>query len=344
MKPLRILHAPVATAGQPAILSRTLRQLGHLADSLIFEDHYTGYPFDINLNVGATTPRATRLYRKARFFFASLAQYDVYHFHFGSSLLPGYLDLPILRRLGKTIVAHFHGCDVRGRVFNLRHYPSSACHECPGGCVPAQQQRWLAAAQTYAHLRLVSTPDLIEFVPHSIYLPTAVDLAEWKPVVASQSSTPVLRIVHAPTHRQIKGTRYVEMAMQKLQAQNANVEWNFLERLSNVQMRAAMQQADIVVDQVLAGVYGVTAIESMALGKPTVAYIREDFKQWYPDLPIVSGQPDNLLAVLSELVADAALRRRLGEAGQAYVQRVHNALRVSERLLALYMSQGNDVA
>ena len=39
--------------------------------------------------------------------------FDVFHFHFGTSFLPRQIDLGLLRTMGKRIVFHVHGCEVR---------------------------------------------------------------------------------------------------------------------------------------------------------------------------------------------------------------------------------------
>jgi len=43
---VRILHAPTNIAGQPYVLSRALRNLGHQSDVLVEKHHPFGYPED----------------------------------------------------------------------------------------------------------------------------------------------------------------------------------------------------------------------------------------------------------------------------------------------------------
>jgi len=54
------------------------------------------------------------------------------------------------------------------------------------------------------------------------------------------------------------------------------------------------------------------------------------------EVPIVNATKDTLRARLQPLVADAAERRRLGEASRAYAEQVHDLDAVADRLLALY--------
>ena len=101
------------------------------------------------------------------------------------------------------------------------------------------------------------------------------------------------------------------------------------------------READIVVDQLNAGWYGLFAIECMALGKPVVTFLHEQAvarieKAFGTRLPLVSATKESLRRRLEPLVADAAERRRIGEASRAYVEQVHDLERVTDRLLALY--------
>jgi glycosyltransferase involved in cell wall biosynthesis len=99
--------------------------------------------------------------------------------------------------------------------------------------------------------------------------------------------------------------------------------------------------ADIVVDQLNAGWYGVFAIECMALGKPVVSFLHDEAVRRTEDafgtrVPIIRTTKETLRATLEPLLASPDERRRVGEASRAYVEHVHDLERVADRLLALY--------
>ena len=99
--------------------------------------------------------------------------------------------------------------------------------------------------------------------------------------------------------------------------------------------------ADIVVDQLNAGWYGLFAIEAMALGKPVVTFLHEEAVRRTEDafgvrVPIVNATKESLREQLRPLVASADERRRVGAASRAYVERVHDLERATDRLLDLY--------
>ena len=99
-----------------------------------------------------------------------------------------------------------------------------------------------------------------------------------------------------------------------------------------------MAGADIVVDQVFLGWYGLVAVEAMALGKPVVGFIRDDFEPLAQSLglPLVRATKEDVGERVAELAADGAQRAILGEAGRDYARRVHSATVVAQRLKERY--------
>ena len=119
------------------------------------------------------------------------------------------------------------------------------------------------------------------------------------------------------------------------------VELELVEGLHHDEARRRYEAADIVVDQLNAGWYGLFAIEAMALGKPVVTFLHEEAvrrsaEAFGVEVPIVSATKETLRDVLARLAADPDERRRLGAAGRAYVERVHDLERIADRLLDLY--------
>src|SRR5581483_9735353 len=116
-----------------------------------------------------------------------------------------------------------------------------------------------------------------------------------------------------------------------------------VEGVPHEEARARYARADIVVDQLNAGWHGVFALESMALGKPVVSYLKPDVVERSAEgygirLPIVPATKDTLVEALRPLVDQPALRREIGAAGRSYVEQVHDLDRVTDRLLAIYRS------
>jgi glycosyltransferase involved in cell wall biosynthesis len=122
-----------------------------------------------------------------------------------------------------------------------------------------------------------------------------------------------------------------------------DLQLHVVEGVPHEEARARYARADIVVDQLNAGWHGVFALESMALGKPVVAHLKEDVVEksergFGVRVPIVPATKESLVDALRPLVADPALRREIGARSRAYVEQVHDVDRVADRLLAVYRS------
>nr|WP_241254406.1 glycosyltransferase [Brevibacillus sp. SYP-B805] len=97
------------------------------------------------------------------------------------------------------------------------------------------------------------------------------------------------------------------------------------------------READLIIDQVRCGSYGLLSVESMALGKPVVCYIRSDLVGTFPPgLPIVNANPDTLYEQVKMLLEQPELRHQLGMAGRRYVENVHASDLVAAKLLQIY--------
>jgi hypothetical protein len=239
-----------------------------------------------------------------------LPQTDVFHFYFGLTLVPQSLQFPILRALGKKSVFHYLGSDIRGKT-------------------PVE-----LAFGKKAGAEVVGSYDAIRWVPEAEVIPPGLDLAAVAPVPPSDRARPV--IVHAPSSRRRKGTEHVVAACDGLDA-----DLQIVEGLHHDEALARYREADIVVDQLNAGWYGLFAIECMALGKPVVTFLHDEAvrrteEAFGVSVPVVSATAETLRERLRPLVADAAERRRIGAASRAYVERVHDVERIADRLLDLY--------
>jgi hypothetical protein len=109
---MKVLHAPHNISGQASMIAKAQRELGIEADVLVFDQSYLNYYCDTNLSLSEKTI-AIRYYLMTINFIKCFFKYDIFHFHFGFSLLPNNLDLPILKLFGKKTLMHYWGSDIR---------------------------------------------------------------------------------------------------------------------------------------------------------------------------------------------------------------------------------------
>jgi len=330
----RILHAPADVGGHAFGLSRGERELGLRSDVAVFSSGPYGFGTDIDLRAGVNHAMPVRIARRAAFMRQALERYDVFHFNFGQTLLTlrhfglAFDELPILRRHGKKVIVTYQGCDVR---------PFGACACRNPRCVaesPARQPR-AARLTAFADRVLYLNPDLRRWLPTGRFIPYAnVDPKEF-------ASEPLPRgdeivVAHAPTDRDVKGTRHVVEAIEALRAEGTPVRLDLIEGLPREQVRRRLLAASIVVDQLLMGWYGGFAVEAMSLGRPVISSVRDEKPGDNPfgdELPIVRSTPATLLRDVRVLVEDAALRRELGAAGRRFVERNHDPRSVARQVL-----------
>jgi glycosyltransferase involved in cell wall biosynthesis len=296
---LRVTHAPVNVAGIPWENVQALRRKGVDARLVVFNRGKLHPEADVSLGRKGTLPRrlATQFAALGRL----LPTTDVFHFYFGLTLVPPSLQFPILRAARKKSVFHYLGSDIRGK---------RAGAEIVG---------------SYAALR---------WVPEAHVIPPGLDLREFTPVPPTDDPKPL--VVHAPSNREKKGTRYVIEACARL-----DLALDIVEGVRHDEARKRYARADIVVDQLNAGWHGVFALEAMALGKPVVAHLDAETVERSAEgygvrVPIVAATKDTLADALRPLAGDPAARRAIGLQSRSYVEEVHDIDRIADRLLALY--------
>jgi glycosyltransferase involved in cell wall biosynthesis len=334
---VKVLHAPSEIAGQPSILARALRDLGVEAWSLATNPTFASYAPDEHPPLDAMSP-LPRYAGYAGLVVKHLWKHDVFHFHFGRTLVPPHnLDLPLYRALGKKLVFHYHGCDVRNRAHMLATHRWATCTECDPFCIPKRQERILRDARKHAHREIVSTPDLLESVPRAEQVHVAAWLPDYEPRPFRE--TPRL-VLHAPTNRLIKGTPHIEKVFERLRPRYPGVEFRTVERVPWPGLRDLLAECDVLVDQVFMGWYGMVAVEAMALARPALAYMRPDFEPRAEGAPIVRITVETLERELTALLDDAPRRRALGEASRAWVEAKHESHVIARRLVEIYRAIG----
>jgi len=307
-RPLRVTFCPVNTAGVPWTTVQALRARGVDARLVVF-NRYRLHP-EADRSLDLTGGLARRQLAQWRALATLLPHTDVFHFVFGLTLVPQSLQFPLLKAFRKKSVLHYLGSDIRGKS------PSELAY---GRKADAQ---------------VIGSYDAIRWVPEAEVIPPGIDLARIAPVPPSDRARPL--IVHAPSSRRRKGTEAVLAACEGLDA-----DLELVEGLHHDEAFERYRAADIVVDQLNAGWYGLFAIEAMALGKPVVTFLHDEAvrrteEAFDTTVPIVSATAETLAERLRPLVASAEERRRVGAASRAYVERVHDLDQVTDRLLALY--------
>lgn len=335
MRSLRILHIPGDPAGQVGILVRAQRWLGYHTYSCVFSEDWSGRKQDQSLHFEQISNKYHRQFLRLQFFINNVWKYDLFHFHAGGTFLPLNCDLPFLKALGKKMVMHYWGSEIRRKSIAERNNKFVRVKDPNEEGILAKIKR----VAKYIDTAIVADYELHEYVCEHfekvVIIRQAIELQEYNPAIPSMyKNKPV--IVHAPTHMGFKGTEYIIAAIDRLKREH-DLEFCSVQEMTHQQAKGIYQDADIIVDQILGGAHGAFAVEAMALGKPVLCYIREDLIDTYPkELPIVSANPDTIYPQLKILIENPSLRHELGLKGREYVEKYHDSRQIARQLIELY--------
>lgn len=334
---MRILHAPYNIAGQATMISRAQRELGYKSDILTFVRHNFLYDDDIFLDIDIKKGYLKSAYKLLVNFIKCLSRYDVFHFHFGNTLLPFNLDLPLLKLFKKKTVMEYWGSDAIQADIALKYtlFSKKDLERIYPNLNDDKKRRKIKRINRWVGKSIVGDYSLLPYSPESIVVRQAFDINKVG-FVGCEPKKGKLKIIHAPSDRSIKGTRYLIRAVKELQKSGEKIELIIVENKPNKTALEIFKKADIIVDDLLQGPYGIFAMECMAIGKPVVCRRDNKFNKYYPDLPIINANPDNIAPKLKYLIDHPKLRQQLGRRGRKYVEKNHDAKKIANKLIEIY--------
>jgi len=324
---LRILHGIIEIAGQMGILCGEQKRRGHLSVGYNVFHSYLGYREHLINTDGFEIANTHK--HMVNFF-------DLFHFHYGSSLLHDRRDLEQIQLRGKKMIMNHWGNDVRFHEQARLNNPYVYTGDSPPNAVIHQN---LTQINRYIRQAIVQDYEVYDYVAPYYdkvhVVPIAIDLSSFAPVYQPASNKKPL-VLHAPTNPDFKGTHLIEKAISELQ-QTHQFEYRRIERLNHEEAIKLYRDADIIVDQIRCGSYGLLSVETMALGKPVIAYIRDDLVSKFPaELPIFNSNPDNIKDRIRILLEQPSLRQQLGMQGRKYVEKYHAKEVVVDQLERIY--------
>ncbi|MGZ7032717.1 MAG: glycosyltransferase family 4 protein [Thermoanaerobaculia bacterium] len=333
---LRIVHVGRNSANQAGYAVRALRDLGHEAEMWEYGEPTFGFEVDRTIDISKRDPK---VFWDA--FLEATSRFDVFHFHARRTFFPNQWggvpplwDLPILRILGKKVFFTFHGSDCRIRSIHLEYNPWSYFKYSDIDADDDLTEKVLQIIRTYANEMFVVSIDYLPFVPEAHVVPRLIDLKEWPEQPPGQREVP--KILHVPSHRGTKGTHFILDAVKRLHDAGLRFDFALLEGVPHDEARRAIQDADVVIDNVITGDYELVSLEAMASSRVTVANLQEAVLGAFPDAPVYNVDPPSLVDRLGALIQDRALRESLAARGRAYVAGHHDAPVIAEQLVEFY--------
>jgi hypothetical protein len=202
---------------------------------------------------------------------------------------------------------------------------------------PEQSQlEYIDLCRSLVDAVVVTDPELETYVPGAHTIQRAIDLDAWQYVgIEASQSRPL--VIHAPSRKGVKGTSHVISAVRDLRKEGLDFDFQLIQGTPQDQVKAIYRRADIVIDQLRIGWYGVLAVEGMALGKAVISYIRDDLIESIDGPPPVQiANPDTIKEKLRHLIQDPRHRSDLAQRGHDYCRRTHDAAKIARDCITLY--------
>ncbi|GAA5262955.1 glycosyltransferase family 4 protein [Methanocalculus sp. MC3] len=305
---MKILHV-ASTVTNIYTLATAQRALGLTVDVISFLPNIRNNFFDIYLPT--KLPPFIQSLKKTPQLINIAKKYDIIHFH-GTSGCSFYLDFLIYKKMGKKIVLHHRG--IEWPNFYKKEYFMSR----------------------FADYKFISTPDLLTYSPNAEWLPNPINIENIK-LSDRKSNNNIINVVHPPTSIKqgtYKGTSTIIKTMEEIQRERPEINFQLVLNKTHKEALEIYKSADIIVDQLLVGFYGMVTIESMALGIPVVCFVHDN----YGDIPVWNATVDTFKDRLLQLADDRNALSSLSKKGREYVERVHDSAKVARRTLEVYES------
>lgn len=352
MRKMRIAFLPVNIATLPSTTAAAINRLG-LADARVLTVSDSPY-WSPNKFTKILTPYKEgwknpflKLFSVGQKFFY-IIKYILWAdaiYWVWDSVLPAQLDLRLIKLLKKPILIEWMGSDIRipELIFdNNKYYRKSWNEDYTYKEESGERSYFVQNNFAKAGAIPVLSPEMMLYLKPGLfpvkysYMQRA-DLRNLPPHYPSLTNNNPI-IVHTPSARAAKGTKYVREAIQSLK-QKYELEYIELSEVSREEVLNAIAKADIYIDQLIFGNYGLAAIEAMSMGKPVVSYLMDMMVDVLPqDCPIVNANPDNLSEKLSMLLDNPHLRHETGKQGRAYVEKYHDSDKLAYQLMEILNS------
>lgn len=354
-------------------MSAELRRRGIKSDCLVFAPHPFGYPFDFTLSKDDGTAKFLIEIRRIYWLFRIIRRYNTIHFHFGSTLagrvapnsewsflkrisrfpytqylnLFQIFELRLYKLFKMKLFIHYQGDDARqgsqmqGLNYSLLQVAEKGYYSETSDKFKAAQIKRIAA---FTEKTYYVNPDLGPLLPYeSEFIPYShIDNSKFTTVPYFPNRERI-RIVHAPSNKGLKGTKFIINTLERISTINPKVHIEVIENLPHELALQKYQEADLVIDQMFAGWYGGLSVEALAFGIPVMCYLRkEDFTNLNQDmireLPVINVTIETFEQQILDFItlSDSDIKD-LRKRCRAFVEKWHNVDSICDQIVIHYL-------
>lgn len=317
-----------------------LRENGIRADYLAVEKSKSWSKYDLVYeHIGS--PARKRL-NEFLFFWKVVAQYPIIHSHFMITHTESGWELKFLKMMGRKVVVHFRGCEIRDREKNMALHPEvNICQVCDYNariCKGEVNRMRRALAAKYADYTIVTTPDMKDFVPAAEHVPFFTPPVEMPATVAATKKD-TFRIVHVTNHPGIEGSPEIEAAVQSLRERGMRIDFVFLKGVDNDTVLREMQTADLSIGKMKMGYYANAQIESLHAGVPAVTWVRPEFvTEAIKNSGLILTDLGHLAETLAFYISNPDALEAKRRIAKQSAQELHNNSELAARYRRIYLS------
>ena len=321
---------------------KALEKYGYSAETFVNDFFYITKDFDQIISIKNRYLKRILLQILHIDFLFLIFRYEAIYIYFNggplqSSKIFSFLEPYLLKTAQIKVVVMPYGGDVQdlSRCNNLLYkdavtldYPE---HKLSRKRISVNIDRWTAHSD-----HIISGCDWVDYMHHwdtlmSAHFSIDIDSIRDK-YFKEREGNKTFKILHAPNHRSIKGTNYLIDAVKRLNDEGYDIELRLLERKSNDEVLKEINNADLIVDQLIIGWYAMFAIESMALEKPVICYLREDLLDFYSqkdilsreNLPLINAKPQNIYHVIKKAYESPDMLQKASKKGPDFVNDMHS--------------------
>jgi hypothetical protein len=199
---------------------------------------------------------------------------------------------------------------------------------------------------------LLSTPDLLQFVPTGHWLPVARDFEQIKnrygmthlDRTALENWGALVKktvVAHAPTNEELKGSPVFYSVITELIQEIPTVEFSSIKDVPWDTCLRMLSDVAILYDQHVLGCYGLISVEAAIFGaavfcklQPEVCTLMEK-ESGLPQPFIQWIDKDELRTQSFMLVQEPKLQEKFGQMANVYCQKMHDDLNVAHRFMKI---------
>jgi glycosyltransferase involved in cell wall biosynthesis len=353
LRKIKILFAPANTASMPDITMQALRKLTSVEVRGVSYGSHKYWTFGEGWKVINAKPfrknPISAIISKSEFYYIiikSILWADAIMWHWDI----GKIECFLLKLFKKKIYVEWLGSDIRVPeiLFELNPYYKKVWDD---GEWDYYTENIIQSNKIQKKFNLIKAkalvcPEMSLFL-NPIYFNSYISFMQRIDLINYNAVYPVIdnkkpTLVHTPSAKGTKGTKYVRSALENLKQKGLLFEYIEIHNQTRQEAINAIGKADMFIDQFFGGSYGLATCEAMAMGKPVFCYLMPAVVQKLPtDCPIVNTTIDTLEEVLEKYILDAQLRHDTGKLSRAYAEKYHDADKIALQLIELFKKDLN---